>query len=258
MEANHPPDIVALEAALDANERDARSLAADLTEESGRWRSEPGSWSVAECLDHLATGNRVYVHAMQGPAERAAAQKQVRRGPARPGLIGGWFVKTLEPPVTPMFKGKAPRLIRPRISPGLADAFGAFLASQNDVRRFLEDVQRHRFGRRAIPEPLHPRRPLQPRDRTARHRGARAASSLAGVERAPGRGTRRGEVMRQFHSGNPPFRNDQSRSSRRYKEHEELVVFGSSWFFVFHREPAPTPTADVGCWRALAATRAGA
>ena len=37
-----------------------------------------------------------------------------------------------------MFKGKAPRLIRPRISPGLADAFGAFLASQNDVRRFLE------------------------------------------------------------------------------------------------------------------------
>ena len=138
MEANHPPDIVALEAALDANERDARSLAADLTEESGRWRSEPGSWSIAECLDHLATGNRVYVHAMQGPAERAAAQKQVRRGPARPGLIGGWFVKTLEPPVTPMFKGKAPRLIRPRISPGLADAFGAFLASQNDVRRFLE------------------------------------------------------------------------------------------------------------------------
>jgi hypothetical protein len=62
----------------------------------------------------------------------------VRRGPARPGLVGGWFVSSLEPPVKPLFKLKAPRTIRPRTGPALADAASAFLASHADVRAFVE------------------------------------------------------------------------------------------------------------------------
>ena len=66
-----PEDIVALEEALNASERDAHALVAGLTKEQGAWRADPGSWSVAECLDHLATANRVYLHAMQPSADRA-------------------------------------------------------------------------------------------------------------------------------------------------------------------------------------------
>lgn len=131
------PDILALEEALSAAERDARALVAGLTEDQGTWRAEPGSWSVAECLDHLATANRVYLRAMEPPGDRALAQGQRRRGPARPGVIGRWFVRTLEPPVRPLFRGKAPGVIRPRVSPALHDAFDKFLASQEEVRRFL-------------------------------------------------------------------------------------------------------------------------
>jgi hypothetical protein len=108
-----------------------------LTEAQGTWRAEPGSWSVAECLDHLATGNRVYLQAMRPPAEQALAQGRLRRGPARPGLIGGWFVRSLEPPVKPLFKMKAPKKITPRRGPSLADASAQFLASQEEVRAFL-------------------------------------------------------------------------------------------------------------------------
>jgi len=54
-----------------------------------------------------------------------------------PGLVGGWFVRTLEPPVKPRFKGKAPKAIRPRLSPSLHDAFGQFLASEDEVRAFV-------------------------------------------------------------------------------------------------------------------------
>jgi hypothetical protein len=131
------PDILALEEALNAAERDARALVAGLTEDQGTWRAEAGSWSVAECLDHLATANRVYLRAMEPAADRALAQGRRRSGPAQPGLIGRWFVRTLEPPVKPLFRGKAPRKIRPRISPALHDAFGKFLASQDEVRRFV-------------------------------------------------------------------------------------------------------------------------
>jgi hypothetical protein len=93
------PDIKDLEDQLDAAERDARALVADLAEERGGWRAETGSWSVAKCLDHLARANRVYLQAMKAPAIRAHEQGRFRRGPATPGFVGRWFVRTMEPPV---------------------------------------------------------------------------------------------------------------------------------------------------------------
>jgi hypothetical protein len=131
------PDLEALARAFEAAEADARSLVTGLTEELGTWRAAAGTWSVAECLDHLATANRVYLAAMRPSGERALAGGLRRKGPARPGLVGRWFVRTLEPPVKPLFRGRAPRAIRPRPSPPLHDAMRAFLASQDDVRVFL-------------------------------------------------------------------------------------------------------------------------
>ena len=132
-----PADLQRLEDALDVAERDARALVDGLTEARGAWCADAGSWSVAECLDHLATANRVYLAAMQPPAARALRDRRQRRGPAQPGLVGGWFVRFLEPPVNAGFKTKAPRAIRPRTAPALGDAITAFLASQHDVRTFL-------------------------------------------------------------------------------------------------------------------------
>ena len=77
-----PADIKSLADQLDAAESDARALVAGLTEAQGAWRAATAAWSVAECLDHLATANRVYLHAMEGPAVRARAQGKHRRGPA--------------------------------------------------------------------------------------------------------------------------------------------------------------------------------
>jgi hypothetical protein len=132
-----PSELAALDEAYAAAERDARKLVAGLSEAQGTWCREPSSWSVAECLDHLATANRVYLAAMRPPAEKALADGRSRYRPALPGMIGGWFVRTLEPPVKPRLKMKAPKKIRPRASPPLSDGMTAFLASQRDVRTFL-------------------------------------------------------------------------------------------------------------------------
>jgi hypothetical protein len=138
MGATLPADLQRLDDALDAAERDARALVAGLTPAQGTWSAAPGSWSVAECLDHLGTANRVYLDAMQPPAARARSAGRQRRGPAQTGVIGGWFVKYLEPPVKAALKSKAPRLIRPRAAPALDDAMATFLASQAMVRAFLQ------------------------------------------------------------------------------------------------------------------------
>jgi hypothetical protein len=132
-----PADVLSLQDAFTANERDARALADGLTEAEGTWRREPESWSVAECFDHLAISNGVYVAAMESSAAQARAAGRARRRPALPGLIGGWFARSLEPPVTPRRKLRAPRKTVPRVAPPLGDAATAFFTSHAQVVQFL-------------------------------------------------------------------------------------------------------------------------
>jgi hypothetical protein len=144
-------DIRALEMALDAVDGDARQLLQGLTAEQGAWRPSPESWSIAHCLDHLATANRVYLGAMEPSASGALARGSRRTRPALPGLVGGWFVRSLDAPAFAdgrsrlrrgrpaklRFKMKAPGKIVPRDAPPLADAASQFFASQDQVRVFL-------------------------------------------------------------------------------------------------------------------------
>jgi hypothetical protein len=130
-------DIGKLHDQLDVAERDARLLVENLAEEQGCWRAEEGSWSVAQCLDHLAITNLVYLGAMKEPANRARAAGRLRRRPALPGFVGQWFATKMEPPVKPPFKMKATRNIKPGNSPSLASAFARFLTSQNEIRDYV-------------------------------------------------------------------------------------------------------------------------
>lgn len=135
-----PPEIAALLDAYDAVERDARALVSGLTPAQGVWRLRPEAWSIAECLDHLAVGNRVYVDAMQPVADRGRREGRLRRGPARPGFFGGLFVRSLEPPPAWYSRVPAPRHIRPRPAPPLDDAAGVFFDAHARSRCFVEDV----------------------------------------------------------------------------------------------------------------------
>ena len=133
------PDLEQLEAQLESATRDADALVAGLTETQAHWRAASGSWSVSECLDHLATTNRVYLAAMQKPAVHARQTGPLRRGPATPGLLGRWFIQMSEPPVRPAFRVKAPKVIEPRQSPGLCETFEGFTSSQQEVTAFLRE-----------------------------------------------------------------------------------------------------------------------
>jgi hypothetical protein len=154
MEMDWPADIKALDEGLEAQEREAEKLVAGLTEVDGAWRPAENAWSVAECLDHLATANRVYVKAMRQPAIGARVGWRTRRGPAVPGFFGGMFVRSLEPPPSRLSKLKAPGKIRPRTAPPLSDAFSAFMASQRDAREFLREFAEIDLAGVTFPNPF--------------------------------------------------------------------------------------------------------
>jgi hypothetical protein len=134
---SEPADIAELQGQLAAAERDAEALVAGMSEELGQGRVEPGSWSVSECLDHLATANRVYLSALREAANRARSGGRPPRWPATPGWVGRLFVSSLEPPPKWWSRLKAPKIIRPRTAPLLANAYADFAASHADVRAFL-------------------------------------------------------------------------------------------------------------------------
>ena len=136
-----PVDIVALDNAFVAVTEDVGRLTRGVDDPQGAWHARAGSWSVAECLDHLAAANRVYLDAMRPAAARARARGRLRRGPATPGLIGRWFVRMMEPPVKPALRGTAPEIIRPHGGTTLGDALRRFLASQDEVRAFLRTYE---------------------------------------------------------------------------------------------------------------------
>jgi hypothetical protein len=150
------PDIENLRDQLDAAERDAQSLAEDLSEERGCWRAEAGSWSVAQCLDHLAITNQVYLSAMKEPVNRARAAGRLRRRPALPGFVGQWFATKMEPPVKASSKMKTMRIIKPGASPWLAEAFVRFLTSQEEIRDYLRTNADLDLAGIRFPNPLIP------------------------------------------------------------------------------------------------------
>ena len=132
-------DLQQLEEQLNAAKHDAETLVNGLSEKFGTWHANAASWSVAECLDHLATTNCVYLDAMRVPA--ANALKAGRRGSSKasPGIIGRFFVHALEPPVNPRLKGKAAQIILPRLAIPLADASSNFEKSQAKVHAFVRE-----------------------------------------------------------------------------------------------------------------------
>jgi hypothetical protein len=147
-------DLAPLERAFQAAEQDARAVVDGLSEAQGTWRAHAGSWNIAECLDHLATGNRIYLGAMQPAAERALAAGRYRREPVRPGLVGAWFVRSLEPPVKTFLRMRSPRKIRPRPSPPLADAMDRFLTSQREILMFMRSYAKADLTGVLFPNPF--------------------------------------------------------------------------------------------------------
>lgn len=131
------PDLQALLRAIDAAEADARSLVAGLTEAQGTWQPGGGTrWSVAQCLDHLATINTFYMDYFQPILERARTHGRGRFAGVRPTWFGRQFVRILEPPVN--MKAKAPSNAQPQSQIPVTTALQRYLTSHDAYRRLVE------------------------------------------------------------------------------------------------------------------------
>jgi len=95
-----PEDCARIVTELEALEDEARKIASPLDDAAFNWQPDRGrGWSVGQCLDHLVKTNRLYLDAMEDAVRLGDEQGLTRGQPLRPGRLGGWFIRQLEPPI---------------------------------------------------------------------------------------------------------------------------------------------------------------
>ena len=105
------PDLARFGRELEAVHRDAAELLGGLSHAQLAWRPEAGGWSAGENACHLRTVNTLYLGAIDKSISEARARGQTGFGGYKPGLLGGFMAKLLEPPVKRRFK--SPAVFRP-------------------------------------------------------------------------------------------------------------------------------------------------
>jgi hypothetical protein len=141
MNTRLPDDLQQILDEVDSADRSADVLVAGLSDEQFRWQPDSGrGWSIAQCLEHLATTNTVYGAAVAGAIERARARGWRRRGPLASGFFGRRFVQSLEPPVKRRLR--SPANVRP----------GSGLGREEVLRRYHDAHEHVRASVRASAE----------------------------------------------------------------------------------------------------------
>ncbi len=133
-----PEDLREIQSQLAASDQEAQVLLRDLDEEQLNWHPDEGAWSIAQCIDHLSVGNRIYLVPMLHAIEEARRKGSVRKGPIHPGFFGRWFVATMEPP--PKRRLPAPRKIVPAARKGKAELIEEWRRTQAELDAVLRDA----------------------------------------------------------------------------------------------------------------------
>ena len=112
--SSHPlmaPELEAFREEFDAISADADSLLASLSEPQFYWSPDPGTWSVAQCFEHLNVTARSYLPMLDDSIANAKRFGVYATGPFRYRWFSRYFVKSMEPPVRRRFK--APPVFQP-------------------------------------------------------------------------------------------------------------------------------------------------
>jgi hypothetical protein len=138
---------------LESSEQAAAQLIAGVSHTQINWRPNSSSWSIWQCLDHLARTNRVYCQSM---LEAVARAKKGAGGTSRvePGWFGRWFIASMEPPVRSKYR--TARKVTPGTEGDAQAALNDFVDSHSEVRRVVASWEQLNFNRVRFKNPFVP------------------------------------------------------------------------------------------------------
>jgi DinB superfamily len=137
---------------LSGNDQTAQAIACGLSEAQLNWRPAPTSWSVGQCLEHMAITNEAYLRAM-APALQGKPDSPVEQ--ITPGAFSRWFIRNFVEPSPASKKVPAPSKIRPaaHVTLGIVDRF---LTGNRSCRELIIEARRKDVNRIRFWNPLAP------------------------------------------------------------------------------------------------------
>jgi hypothetical protein len=106
----------------------ADALVTPLSDAQFTWQPAPGSWSVAECVEHLNVTARLYLPKLDEAIADAIRRGRYAEGPFTYNWIGRFVVRSMEPPAR--VRLKAPKSFQPPPSRSRREIMAAFRAYQ--------------------------------------------------------------------------------------------------------------------------------
>jgi hypothetical protein len=134
-------------ASLNARELISSRSVADLT-----WRPKTGSWSVAECLDHIAQTTFAFLPPIKEAIACAPTLSQNRA--LRTGILAGLFVRNLAPPYRIRLK------VLPQLAPRCKDfdsTWSRFLEAQSQLIETVHSARGLAVDRVKVKSPVYAR-----------------------------------------------------------------------------------------------------
>ena len=133
-----PEDIQSVLNDLTATAAAAERLSTATTDAQFEWQPSGGrSWSIGQCLDHLAIVASLYTKAIRPAVDAARTGGSRRNGPLSPGPFGAWFIRSQEPP--PRRRFRAPAKIGPHPTISRTDVMERYREAHRNLRRLVED-----------------------------------------------------------------------------------------------------------------------
>ena len=136
-------------------EEQAKQIVAGISPSQANWRPDDGrSWSIVQCLSHLARMNRTYAAAISDAVNSPRVPKIDTPSVISPGWFAAKFIRAMEPPVRT--KMKAPSTVRPLDESDPLQILDDFMSSHQPVRAVIQagegiDLNRLRFKNPFVP-----------------------------------------------------------------------------------------------------------
>ena len=131
-----PDDLQQILTQIDELDRAADTLVTPLSDEQFHWQPDQGrAWSIALCIEHLATANRVYAEPMRAAMDAARSKNLKRKGPIKSTVFGRMFASSMEPPVKRRMK--APAKILPPSNGTRTDILKRYHEAHANIRQMI-------------------------------------------------------------------------------------------------------------------------
>jgi hypothetical protein len=121
--------------ALDEVAKDAEKSFGVLDSRQLNWRPDETSWSVAQCLEHMVTSNRLMVQQARAALDGTRPRTIWEKLPVWPSLFGRMLIRSQGPRVTRKFK--APSAARPASSAIPAEIVERFIQEHCDMAAWV-------------------------------------------------------------------------------------------------------------------------